>query len=234
LYKLLAFDLDGTLTQHKTPLDEEHRAELDRLACKYKLLMVGAGQCIRIFNQMTYPIDIIGNYGMQYAEYVSEIKNIRLVLDRQTPCDKEKAEELVTAFRQKHGFTRFSGENVEYHVSGCITIPILGTTAKQEDKLAFDPNRSKRRTIYQEVVEAFPDYNVFVGGTSSFDLAPKPFDKYYALNAYCAQNGIAHDEVVYFGDDYGIGGNDECIFKSDIRCVPVDDYREFSRIAKEF
>ena len=234
MYRLLAFDLDGTLTQHKTPLDAEHRAALDRLGAKYKLLMVGAGQCVRIFNQMHYPIDIIGNDGMQYAEYDPAEDTVRLIRDDQVPCDREKTERLVTAFRRKHGFTCFSGDNVEYHVSGCITIPILGTTAKLEDKLAFDPDRRKRRAIYQEVAEAFPDYNVFVGGTSSYDLAPRPFDKYYALDAYCAQHGIRHQEVVYFGDDYGTGGNDEAVFRSDIRAVPVDDYRDFPKIAEAF
>ena len=29
---LIAFDLDGTLTQHKTPLEKENRAVLDELA----------------------------------------------------------------------------------------------------------------------------------------------------------------------------------------------------------
>ena len=62
--KLVAFDLDGTLTQHKTPLSDEHRAVLDQLAEKYKLVMLGAGMCRRIFEQMDrFPVDILGNYG---------------------------------------------------------------------------------------------------------------------------------------------------------------------------
>ena len=48
--KLIAFDLDGTLTQHRTKLAPENKAVLDELSKKYKLLMVGAGTCERIFN----------------------------------------------------------------------------------------------------------------------------------------------------------------------------------------
>lgn len=71
--RVIAFDLDGTLTQHRTPLPAESRAILDRLGTRWKLLMVGAGQCRRIYRQMEgYPIDIIGNYGMQYCEYDRE------------------------------------------------------------------------------------------------------------------------------------------------------------------
>ena len=50
--KVIAMDLDGTLTQHKTPLSSAHREILTTLSRKYKLLMVGAGQVMRIFNQL--------------------------------------------------------------------------------------------------------------------------------------------------------------------------------------
>jgi hydroxymethylpyrimidine pyrophosphatase-like HAD family hydrolase len=57
MIKLIAFALDGTLTQHKTKLSDENRKVLDALAKKYKLVIVGAGKCRRIFEQMNcYPI----------------------------------------------------------------------------------------------------------------------------------------------------------------------------------
>ena len=52
MIKLIAFDLDGTLTQHKTKLSEEHKLILEKLQTKYNLVMVGAGQCRRIFEQI--------------------------------------------------------------------------------------------------------------------------------------------------------------------------------------
>ena len=227
--KLLAFDLDGTLTQHKTKLSKEHREILFKLREKYILVMVGAGQIRRIFDQMDgFPIDIIGNYGMQYARYNEETKDLDTVYDIVADCDHEECEKKVTYLRQKHGFTEFSGDNVEFHPSGCVTFPVLGTKAKQEDKLAFDPQRSKRRAIYDEVCELFSEYNVFVGGSSSFDMAPVPYNKYYALDKYCEEKGIKHNEAVFVGDDYGIGGNDESVYKSDFGFIKIDNYKEFA------
>ena len=225
MIKLIAFDLDGTLTQHKTPLDEKNKAVLDRLSRKYKLLMVGAGQCTRIWKQLgCYPVDIIGNYGLQYCRY--DNGELTVVRDEVLPCNRESVSDRITAMREKYGFTEFSGENVEFHPSGCVTFPILGTAANASDKLAFDPDRTKRRKIYDDVCGTFPEYVVFVGGTSSFDMAPRPYDKYYALDLYCREMGISHDEVVFVGDDYGLGGNDESVYRSDIRFVCVDDYRK--------
>ena len=226
--KVIAMDLDGTLTQHKTPLSPEYRAILTALSKKYKLLMVGAGQVMRIFNQLEkFPIDIIGNYGMQYGVYNPETKNIDLVRDITAPCNQQEMIEKVNALRERFGYTTYAGETVEFHPSGCVTFPVLGTKAKQEDKLAFDPDRSKRRKIYAEVVDTFSDYRVFVGGSSSFDMAPKPYDKYYALDLYCRENGFSHEEVVYIGDDYGLGGNDESVYKSDFPYITIDNYLDF-------
>ena len=230
--KVIAMDLDGTLTQHKTHLLPSHREMLSQLSQKYKLLMVGAGQVMRIFHQMEgFPIDIIGNYGLQYGVYDPESKNINLVRDEVLPCQRDAVTVKINQMRQKYGFTAYAGDTVEFHPSGCLTFPILGTKAKQEDKLAFDPDRTKRRKIYEEVVAEFPDYCVFVGGSSSFDMAPKPYNKYYALDLYCQENGLRHNEVVYIGDDYGLGGNDESVYKSDFPYITIDNYLDFPQKA---
>ena len=232
--KLIAFDLDGTLTQHKQPLTGKNLETMYQLAGKYKLVMAGAGQARRVFNQMgQFPIDIIANYGLQFAKYNDRTKDLDMVRNAVVECDRASIEARVTAAREKYGYTDFVGDNVEYHPSGCVTFPLLGTQADPADKLAFDPDRKKRRLIYEEIKSLFPEYNVFVGGSSSFDMAPVPYNKYYALDLYCREHGFSHDEVVYVGDDYGLGGNDESVYLSDIAFICVDDYRQFPELVAE-
>lgn len=55
-------------------------------------------------------------------------------------------------------------------------------------------------------------------------MATKPFNKYYALDLWCREMGFEHSEVVFVGDDYGIGGNDESVYNSDFNFVTIDDY----------
>lgn len=232
--KLIAFDLDGTMTQHKTKLSPEHRAVLQQLSEKYKLLMAGAGMCRRIFEQLDrFPIDILGNYGMQYAEYRPELQDIEIVENITLPCERESVEARVTMMREKYGFTEFAGNNVEYHASGVVTFPILGTKAKQEDKLAFDPDRSKRRAIYEDVKQVFNDFIVFIGGSSSFDMTPAPYSKAYALEKYCQEHGLTKEQVCYVGDDYGPGGNDESVLLAGFPFIKVDDYRDFPKLMQQ-
>ena len=234
MIKLIAFDLDGTLTQHKTRLSDENRAVLDALGKKYKLVMVGAGKCQRIFDQMnSYPIDIIGNYGLEVSKYDEARGELVKVSAKKFDCDRESIEKRVAMLRRRYGFTEYRGDSVEFHDSGCVTFAILGTKAIQEDKLAFDPDRAKRRKIYKEVCDTFPEYTVFIGGSSSFDMAPSPYDKRYALELYCKEHGFTPDEVIFVGDDYGEGGNDEAVYKSDFGFITIDDYRLFGEAVKE-
>ena len=232
--QVIAMDLDGTLTQHKQPPPPLTRATLEALGKRYRLLMVGAGQVQRIFGQMEhFPIDIIGNYGMQYATYNAQTGGLDMRRDEVIPAgDRGTIEARVTALREKYGYTEFAGDNVEYHPSGCLTFPLLGTKAAQADKLAFDPDRAKRRRIYAQVCAAFPEYCVFVGGSSSFDMAPKPYNKLYALDLYCREQGIAHENVLFIGDDYGTGGNDESVYLSNVPFLCVDDYTTFPALVR--
>ena len=223
--KLVAFDLDGTLTQHRSPLEAENRRLLTRLAEKYKLLMVGAGDCRRIFEQLgRFPIDIIGNYGLQYAEYDKASGDIVIKEERVLACDTESVSARAELFRKESGYTSYYGDPIEFHPTGNVTYPFLGTKAPIEEKVSFDPTRAKRRALYARFCELFPEYTVFVGGSSSFDMIPAPNDKYHALDEYCKSHGLRHENVLFVGDDYEEGGNDRAVFVSDIPFICTDDY----------
>ncbi len=224
--RLVAFDLDGTLTQHKTVLQPENRAVLDSLAARYKLVIVGAGSCERIHRQTGhYPIDIIGNYGMQVSAYQHAQGALTITQNHKVPVDRAAVIRTATALRAATGYERFDGDTVEIHESGMITFALLGTAAPADKKLSFDPTRTKRRAIYPLVKEAFSDYTVFVGGSSSFDIVPLPYTKSYALQAYMSRLGLDAKQAVYVGDDYGPGGNDEDVYHSPIPFIEADDYR---------
>lgn len=234
--KVFAFDLDGTLTEHRTWITDENLAVLEGLRRDgYRLMILGAGQARRIFTQLReFPIDIVGNYGLQYAAYREDRGDLEFLRDLSLPCDRDSVARRIAELREKTGFTEFRGDSVEFHPSGCVTFPLLGTKAPIADKLLFDPTRAKRRAVYADVAEAFPEYTVFVGGSSSFDMAPKPYNKYYALTRFCEDEGYDRSQVTYFGDDYGKGGNDECVYLSDIDFVKVDRFSDLPRIVDEY
>lgn len=225
LKKLLCFDLDGTLTQHRSKLEKENAELLNTLQNKYKVIMVGAGGSERIYRQMNeYPIEIIGNYGMQHS--VIEDAEFKLVKDEKSYPDKEYFIEITKYLRKKYGYTEYKGDAVQFHESGMVTFPLLGTEADIKDKIAFDPTREKRRVMYPEVLELFKDYNVYVGGSSSFDFTDKKYNKYYAIKSYAEENGYDLNEILFIGDDFGDGGGDSHVRIFGLDYVEITDYKK--------
>lgn len=229
----MAMDLDGTITQHKSKLEDLNRRVLDLLKERYKLLIVGAGGCARIYEQLNrYPVDIIGNYGMQFSEMQGGEQVI--TINNTAKVDKEAVAKKVAMLREEFGYTNYIGDTIEIHPNGMLTFPLLGTNADIKDKLAFDPHREKRRPLLHRVCETFSEYTVFVGGSSSFDIVPRPYNKRYALDAYVNLYGVDKSEVAYIGDDYGPGGNDEQVYLSDYKFICVDDYLNFGDVCELF
>ena len=222
--RLICFDLDGTLSQHRSPIEKENRELLDKLSEKYKIIMVGAGGAERIYNQMChYPIDIIGNYGMQRSRMIDG--EFKIVRQDTTHPDKDFFLSKIAYLREKYGYTEFKGESVEFHSTGMITFPLLGTKADVSDKIAFDPTREKRRVLYPEVLEIFKDYTVYIGGSSSFDFAEKKYNKYDAIMEYAEENGYAKEEILFVGDDFADGGGDSHVRIFGMDYVEITDYR---------
>lgn len=222
--KLLCFDLDGTLTQHRSKLEERNKKLLDELGKKYKLLMVGAGNAPRIYAQMNeYPIDIIANYGMQESKIVDG--KFVIVREEISQPNKEYFLEKIEYLREKYGYTNYKGDTVEFHSTGMVTFPLLGTKADIEAKIAFDPTREKRKVLYPEVLELFPDYTVYIGGSSSFDFTAKKYNKYDAILAYAKENGYTKDEILYIGDDFGDGGGDSHVRIGGLDYIEILDYK---------
>ena len=228
--KLLVFDLDGTLSNHRSPMPEANRALLDALGKKYHIVMCGAGNAPRIFKQMEqYPINIIGNYGMQHATVVDG--ELKFTKETSYEVDKAFFQEKTDYLRQKYGYTEYDGDPIEYHQSGMVTFGLLGTKAAKEKKHVFDPDRAKRRVMYPEVLEIFKDYTVFIGGSSSFDIVAKQYNKYDATLEYAHLHGYTKDQIIFFGDDMGDGGGDSHVRLGGMDYIHVLDYTRIPEMA---
>ncbi len=224
--RLVCMDLDATLTNHRTNLEQFNRDALQSLDNRFKCIMVGAGNCPRIRRQMLdYPIDILGNYGMQEARDVNG--KLEIVKQVTLPVDTAFFIKKTNYLRQKYGYTEFWGKSVEFHPSGMVTFGLLGTEAPLEKKKAFDPDRSKRRLMYPEVKKIFKNYSIFIGGSSSFDFAGKKYNKYDAIVEYARENGYSLDEIIFIGDDFGDGGGDSHVRLGGLDYISIDDYHNF-------
>lgn len=225
--KLVALDLDATLCQHRSPIPEKNLKALKELEKQYKCVMVGAGNAPRIYRQMgNYPIDIVGNYGMQVAEAADG--NFRIVKAVTNTVDRAFFRAQTDALRKKYGYAKYEGEPLEFHASGMVTFGLLGTSPAAEHKVAFDPDRKKRRAMYPEVCRIFKDYSVYIGGSTSFDFAGPEYNKYDATLAWAKEHGYTLDDIVFIGDDFADGGDDSHVRIKGMDHIVITDYRNFA------
>lgn len=229
--KVVALDLDATLCQHRTTPPPQNLAKLKELESKYKCVMVGAGNAPRIHRQMGgYPIDIIGNYGMQIAEMSNgELKIVKAVTGA---VDRVFFNEKCDYLRRKYGYTKYDGKPLEFHASGMVTFGLLGISAISADKIKFDPKRSKRRVMYPEVKEIFKDYCCYIGGSTSFDFAGKEYNKYDSTLRWARERGYKLEDIVFIGDDFADGGGDSHIRIKGMDHIVISDYLQFPSAVK--
>jgi glycerophosphoryl diester phosphodiesterase len=229
--KVVALDLDATLCQHRTPPPPANLAELRKLCANYTCVMVGAGNAPRIYRQMGgFPIDIVGNYGMQIAAAADG--NFRIVKAVTNTVDRAFFTEKCDALRKKYGYTSYAGAPIEFHPSGMVTFALLGTEAKSADKIVFDPDRKKRRAMYADVLEIFKGYSCYIGGSTSFDFAGAEYNKYDATLAWAQARGYTLDDIVFIGDDFADGGGDSHVRIKGMDHIVITDYRRFPAAVK--
>ena len=225
--KLVAMDLDATLCQHRSPVLWKNLKALEELSGKYKCIMSAAGNAPRVYNQMgEYPIDVIGNYGMQIAE----MKDGKFTVVKAVTNEVDKAffREKTDYLRKKYGYTEYEGNPLEFHASGMVTFGLLGTSPSAEHKVAFDPDRKKRRAMYKEVCEIFKDYSVYIGGSTSFDFAGKEYNKYDSTLKWAEEHGYTLDDIVFIGDDFSDGGGDSHVRIKGMDHIVITDYHNFA------
>ena len=225
--KVVAMDLDATLCQPRTPVPWRNLKALEALCGKYACVMVGGGNAPRIHRQMCeFPIDIIGNYGMQVATVTNgEFKIVKVASNS---VDRAFFRRETDKLREKYGYTRYAGEPLEFHASGMVTFALLGLDAASADKLAFDPDKRKRRAMYSDVCAAFPGHTVTIGGSTSFDILGKEDNKYDATVRWAAERGYAPGDIVFIGDDLADGGGDSHARLGGLDLIVINDYRRFA------
>ncbi len=221
--KLLCFDLDATLTEHRMPLEPAARELMEKLCEKYDVVMMAAGNCPRVYKQMgNFPVPIVGNYGMQESAIVDgEFKIIR---EDTAPADTAFFLKWCQYFREKYGYTSYSGDPVEFHASGMVTFGLMGTAPDKYEKLKFDPDKAKRRAMYPEVLKVFKDYAVYIGGSTSFDFTPAQYNKFDAALRYAHEHGYSLDDCLFVGDDLDDGGGDSHIRLYGMDYIRIWDY----------
>lgn len=123
--------------------------------------------------------------------------------------------------------------NVFQYRKCLVTYSALGDKAKREDKIKWDPDRTKRRQIVERCKKAMPEFQFGIGGTTSVDATIKGRDKSFAIKMIAKQFGVKENQLCYIGDETSDTGNDYPVVISGVPTLTTrgpDDTERFLRL----
>jgi len=235
--KVLAFDLDGTLADSKQPIPKKIAKELERLMSNYTVVIITGGKQEQAQSQVAdrlqneIGLEVFSCSGATYHIYDwTGPKKIyeHMIKD----ADRWEIQSQIEAAARKLGHWQEVTHGNAFEFRGSqLTWSAMGQLAAVEVKSGFDPDGSKRKAIIAEL--NLVGFDVRLGGSTSIDVTLKGYDKAYAIEVL-TKSGYKLDEIIYFGDQFGPGGNDLPVRKSGVLCYTVKSWGETLKWLRDF
>jgi len=246
--KIIAFDVDGTLTVSKSDITQE-MANLVKELIKKKLVVAISGGRFNQLETQFLPLlmadkslmpfirnlTLLPTSGSQKYEY-DENKKEWMMTDKE-PLDeglKKIAKKLLQEIinNPEYGIPPNPiGEIIEDRDTQ-ITFTPNGQQAPVELKKLFDPDRKKREKIVAFIGPKLPGVDLLINGTSSIDILPKGFNKAVGLTRFLDKLGLQKSDMVFVGDALFVGGNDYSVFEAGFETIEVEGPEETEEIIK--
>ena len=238
--KLIVFDLDGTISESKSSLDDEMSALLRDLLSITRVAIISGGNWPQFEKQLISNLprnanlknlSLLPTCGTKFYKYDSTWE--RLYSEDFTDEEKEK---VIGSLRKAIGSSNSYnepvwGEQIEDRGSQ-ITFSGLGQLAPLEEKKKWDPDFAKRKLMKAFLDNLIPEFSVRLGGTTSVDVTKQGIDKAYGIRKLRDVLGVSINEMIFIGDALFPGGNDYPAKEAGVVSIQVRDPNETKRVVE--
>lgn len=236
--KLIIFDLDGTLAESKSAIDQEMAVLLSRLLKVSRVAIISGGDWPQFKKQVLdhlpretslKKLSILPTCGTKYYQYKKEWKE--LYAENFTDAEKTKIIDELNKAVQASGLDikKTWGEQIEDRGSQ-ITFSALGQKAPLKEKKDWDNDFAKRKKIKTRLDKSLKQFSITMGGTTSIDITKPGIDKAYGIQKLHEVLGIKIAKMIFIGDALFEGGNDHPARKTGVVCIQVRDSEETKRV----
>jgi phosphomannomutase len=235
---LVVFDLDGTLADSKSALDDEMAKLLGGLLGVVKVAIISGGAWPQ-FEKQVLPklanddlltkLSLLPTCGTKFYQYNGGWN--LLYSEDFTPEQSKKIIDSLGKALDSSGFrpAKHWGDIIEDR-GGQITMSALGQDAPLSEKKTWDPDFAKRKKIKSILDPLLPDFSVQLGGTTSIDVTRPGIDKAYGISKLRETLGIPVRDMIFVGDAIFPGGNDYPAKQAGAESVQVRDPHETKRV----
>jgi phosphomannomutase len=234
LPRCVVFDLDGTLTGSKVPIEGPMAKTLLELVRRLDVGIVTGGRYKLIEVQVLPYLDALGwtdadrhrlhllpACGTQRRRWDGQRwrQEFREDLDA---VDRERVPDVLIAAAKELGLfeQRHWGDYIDDR-GGQITYSVFGQQAPLDVKQAWDPDGTKKERIRLLAAERLPHLSVASGASSSIDVTRPGRDKAFGVEGLAAELGVRLEQLVFVGDRLQDGGNDASLRRLPVALVAV-------------
>ncbi|MCI0597474.1 HAD-IIB family hydrolase, partial [Candidatus Parcubacteria bacterium] len=242
--KLVAFDLDGTITPSKSYMSREMGRRLFELLDVVPVAIMSGGTWEQFEKQLLPELPKRAKLSRLYLFPVSagqcrvwKNKQWEIFYDH-TFTQRERAE-VMAALNEALVETGLAelpeqvwGERIEDR-GPQITFSGLGQQAPVDAKRTWDPFKKKRAPLVAALMRRLKGYSIRPNAYSSVDITREGITKAYGLQKLSEMTGIPVKEMLYVGDGLFPGGNDEAVVPTGVATYPVSGVEEVAGVIDE-
>ncbi len=218
MFKLIAFDMDGTLAPSKWQMDSEMVELFKKLLSKYKVAIISGGDYSQFQKQV---IPFLGtDEKILWNLYVCPTCSTKMYLYQQGEWIKQYSLDF-SLDEKKYIMDVFNKaiDDLDLRPSETwwelvedrgtqITYSALGQQAPLEAKHTWDPDSEKRKKIRNYLLKDLQNYNILIGGATSIDITRAGVDKAYWVKKLSEVSWVDLNEIIFVGDAVFPGWND--------------------------
>lgn len=242
--KVIAFDLDGTLAESKSALEDRMGELLNVLLDKFHVCVISGGKFGQFEKQLLSnlkaepmkleKLHIMPTCGTRYCVFeVAKGHWCEVYAEDFTEAQKEKIIEALNKGVDALGYREQKpwGDLIEDRGSQ-ITFSALGQEAPVKAKEDWDPDGNKKRKLCACVAELIPEFEVRAGGSTSIDVTKLGIDKAYGMQKLMEVLDASKDDILFVGDRLYEGGNDYPVKAMGIDCIEVTRWQETALVVE--
>lgn len=200
------FDVDGTLTPPRMPMDEGFAEFFHDFVTCNKVVLVSGSDYKKIQEQVPEAIlkKCDGVFGCSGAEYFEQGWNL-YTKQHQFP---NLLKVLCEAFVSNSAYEDRCGNHVEER-PGMLNVSVVGrnaTTRQRKEYHAWDNTNRERLAFVNTINNSVLPYEASAGGEISIDIVPNGWNKSVVKAEVLSKNPDA--SLIFFGDRIVANGND--------------------------
>ncbi len=230
--EIIIFDLDNTLAESKSAIDNEMSLLLANLLKQKKVAVISGGSYEQFSKQLLENLTISKKemcslylFPTCATCFYQHTNNKWNSIYEETLTQKEK-KEIITALMHALMHAKFVipkklyGELVEDRGTQ-ITFSAFGQYAPLSLKTNWDTDGVKRKKIKKYLDIGSPKFEARLGGTTSIDITRRGIDKAYGIKQIEHHLNIPQNKMLFIGDALFEGGNDYPVKVLGTDCIEV-------------